>query len=176
MRVWAEWLIEVGDRQISFEAVRGALRSNLPFIGVASIVLTAGAAALVLSRLRSRDRLLFWLGIFASTYGVRLFLQNELIRAASALDARVFTTAVLVLTYIVPIPYAGFSREMFGPGWKNTISIWYWAQVAFAPIAIASVEFVHGRHWTDLANNVLIIGGTLTTLLHTFCVRMGSGW
>jgi phosphoserine phosphatase RsbU/P len=168
VRVWAEWLIQVSERQISFEVVRSALRSNLPFIGVASIVLAAGVAALVLSRLRSRDRLLFWLGIFASVYGVRLFVQNELVQAASKLDSGVFTTAALILTYVIPIAYAGFCREMLGSGWKNTISIWYWAQVAFAPIAIGAAEFAHAQRWTDLANNVLIAGGTVLTLLHVF--------
>jgi hypothetical protein len=173
VRLWAEWLIRVSESQISIEAVRAALRANLPFIGVASIVFAAGVAALVLSRLRSRDRLLFWLGIFAGTYGARLSLQNDLVQAAAGPHRRLFTTAILILTYVIPIPYAGFCREMFGSGWKNTISIWYWAQVAFAPVAIAAAEFAHALRWTDRANNVLIIGGTVLTLLHAF-LRPGA--
>lgn len=144
---------------------------NLPFIAIASVVLAVGFASLVLSRLRSRDRLLLWLGIFASLYAVRLFLQNDLVRRASGLEIPVFTLSTLVLTYIIPIPYAGFSRELLGRGWKNSISIWLWVQIAFAPLAIAAATAAHQLRWTTLANNVLIVGGTLLMLLHIFSRR-----
>ena len=158
----------MSEPTVSLEVVRSALRANLPYIGVASIVLAAGLASLVLSWLRLRDRLLLWLGVFASLYGVRLFLQNGLVRSAANVDAHVFTVATMVLTYIIPIPYAGFSREAIGAGWKNTLSIWYWSEVAFAPVAIAAAELGHWFRWTDHANNILIIGGTLLTFLHVF--------
>jgi phosphoserine phosphatase RsbU/P len=156
---------------ISLEVVRSALRINLPFFAVASIVLAAGIASIVLSRLRSRDRLLAWLGVFAVLYAVRLFVQNDLLQTAIGANRQIFRVAALVLTYIIPIPYAGFSRELFGSGWKRSISIWFRVQIAFAPIAIAAAELGHQFRWTDLANNILIVAGTLLILLHLFLRR-----
>lgn len=156
---------------IPLEVVRTALRTQLPFIAVAAILLAAGIASIVLSRLRSRDRLLLWLGIFASLYGLRLLVQNDLVRTATGTNPDVFRFLNLGLTYIIPIPYAAFARELFGSGWRRSITIWLWAQIAFALLAIAFFAWTHQEHPTDLVNNVLIIGGTLLLLLHLFLHR-----
>ena len=161
-------LIGLSPSSIPLEVVRSALRIGLPFFAVAAIVLAAGLTSIVLSRLRSRDRLLRWLGIFAVLYAVRLFVQNGLLQTAIGADREVFGVTALVLTYIIPIPYAGFSRELLGTGWKNSISLWFHLQIAFAAIAIAAAEFANQLRWTNLANNILIIGGTLLVLLHVF--------
>ncbi len=153
---------------IPIQVVQSALRANLPFFAVASIVFAAGITSLVLSRLRSRDRLLGWLGTFAILYAVRLFVQNDLLQTATGANRRDFAVAALVLTYVIPIPYAGFSRELLGAGWKSSISIWFRLQIAFAPLAIAAAELAHQLRWTSLANNVLIVAGTLLVLLHLF--------
>lgn len=157
---------------IPTEVVRSALRLNLPFIAIGSIILAAGIASIALSRLRSRDRLLLWLGMFASLYGSRLLLQNELIRTASGANPDVFRTIDLWLTYIIPIPYAAFARELLGAGWKRSISAWFWVQVAFAPLSITAVGLADHKHIADLVNNFLIIGGTLLTLLQLFFGRL----
>ena len=44
------------------DVLQQALRSDLPFVALATIVLAVGLAALMLWRLRSRDPLLLWLG------------------------------------------------------------------------------------------------------------------
>jgi phosphoserine phosphatase RsbU/P len=156
---------------IPTEVVRSALRTNLPFIAVASIVLAAGIASIALSRLRSRDRLLLWLGIFASMYGLRLFLQNDLIRTAAGAEPAVFRWMDLCLTYVIPIPYAAFARELLGGGWRRSVALWFWVQIVFAPISISIVAWTHDKHPTDLVNNVLIIGGTLLIVMHLFLRR-----
>lgn len=131
-------------------------------------MLAGGLASLVLSWLRVRDRLLLWLGVFASLYGVRLLLQNGLVRSAANVDTHIFSVATIALTYIIPILFAGFSRAAIGAGWKNTLSIWYWSQIAFAPIAIATTELGYWSREINLANSTLVIGGTLLTFLHVF--------
>ena len=153
---------------IPIDVVQSALRTNLPFIGVASIILSVGVASIVLSRLRSRERSLLWLGIFGLIYAGRLFLLNDLIRSATGANRHVFALAVLYLTYVIPIPYAALSREMLGPGWKRSFSIWLWMEVAFAPIPIAAATLGGQLRWIDLGDNILIIGGTLLILLHIF--------
>lgn len=64
------------------QVVNAALRTNLPFFGIACVTLLAGFFALLLWRLRSRDRLLLWVGVFSILYATRLFIQNELVRDA----------------------------------------------------------------------------------------------
>jgi phosphoserine phosphatase RsbU/P len=156
---------------IPIEIVRTALRTHLPYVAVAAVVFAAGIASTVLSRLRSRDRLLLWLGVFASLYGLRLFVQNDLIRTAIGADRTIFWFTELCLTYVIPIPYAAFARELLGKGWRQSIAIWLWVQIAFAPLSIAFVAWTRDKHATDHVNNVLIIAGTLLVVLHLFLRR-----
>jgi phosphoserine phosphatase RsbU/P len=153
------------------EDLQHTLRTNLPFIAIASIVLVAGVASIFLSRLRSRDRLLLWLGIFAVIYGFRLFLENGLIQIASGADPQSLRFLVAFLTYLIPIPYALFSRDYFGPGWKNSFSVWLWAEIAFAPFAIAAAFLAPQSGVAHSVNNKLIIAGTLLVVLHLLLRR-----
>lgn len=155
------------ESAIPLQVVQSALRTGLPFIGVASITLAAGIAAIALWRLRSRERLLLWLGIFALMYAVRLFAENDLFRTAIGMSKNMYGIAVLIVTYIIPIPLALFFCELLGRGWKNSIWIWLWVQVVFAPVAIA-VGIVGAQiSLIDLANNILIIGAILLILPQT---------
>jgi sigma-B regulation protein RsbU (phosphoserine phosphatase) len=159
---------------VQLEYSQHVLRTSLPFIAIASLVFVAGAASIFLSRLRSRDRLLLWLGIFALIYGLRLFLENDLVRTASGADPQSLQFWVLFLTYLIAIPYALFAREYFGPGWKNSFTVWLWTEIAFAPLAIAAVLFVHMFYAAERTNNALIIAGTLLVSLHALHHRRAA--
>lgn len=106
------------------------------------------------------------MGIFALIYAVRLFLENNLIRVASGANPQSFQLAIALLTYLVPIPYALFSREFFGSGWKNSISVWLWAEIVFAPLATSGAIVAHLFDAADRVNHALIIAGTLLIALH----------
>jgi len=160
---------------ISRAEVHASLRANLPFFGIACIVLVAGISSLLLASLRSRDRLLFWLGIFSILYAARLFIQNDLVRAAFNVPGRELLPVALCLTYILPIPYALFALEQFGRGWKASIKIWMWLEVAFAVVAIPAALIWHYPRETDSVNGFLIIGGTLLLLLHALFRQEGQG-
>ena len=80
----------------------------------------------------------------------------------------------LCITYVIPIPYVLFARELFGRGWRATIAIWLWIEITFAIVAIPAALFAHQGHSTDLVNGVLNIGGTLLILLHVLLKRQGS--
>src|ERR1022692_2084203 len=67
---------------VPYDQLRSALALGLPYLIAASICLAAGLTAVGLSLLRSRDRLLIWIGIFATLYGLRLFWENDLVRIA----------------------------------------------------------------------------------------------
>ena len=150
---------------ITLHDVQTGLRYNLPFFAIATIVFVAGISSLLLALLRSRDRLLLWLGVLSIVYASRLFLQNRLFQGA--MDAGEFLFLRLCLTYVIAIPYAAFARELLGPGWKRSITIWLSIQIAFALVVIPISAYNNGLwNWTDSANSVLVISGTLLILLH----------
>jgi sigma-B regulation protein RsbU (phosphoserine phosphatase) len=156
----------VDPDSIPRQLVNAALRTNLPFFGIACITLVAGISSLLLARLRSRDRLLLWVGIFSVLYATRLFVENELVRDAANVPGRTFIPWALCITYVINIPYALFARELVGRGWKGTIAIWLWLEVAFAVIAIPTALLAHQLYWADRINSALVVGGTLLILLH----------
>jgi phosphoserine phosphatase RsbU/P len=153
------------------EVVTAALRANLPFFGIACITLLAGISALLLARLRSRDRLLLWVGVFSIFYATRLFLQNELVRAALNAPGQQYVPWALCITCLINIPYALFARELLGRGWKGAIALWVWFAAGFAVIAIPAVLLAHQVQWTNLTNNVLVLTGTWLILLHVLLAR-----
>ncbi len=162
------------EDSIPLHVLQHALRVDLPFVVIASIVLAAAIAAIVISKLRAHAGLLFWLGIFALLYAIRLFLENDLILAASQGDPAAFTFLVAFVTYLIPIPYALFSREYFGPGWKKSISVWLCIEVAFAVFAIAAL--LSGSYLRPVfhANNALILAATVLVMLHLVLGRAST--
>ncbi len=154
--------------------VYATLRANLPFFGIACVTLLAGLSALLFARLRSRDRLLLWVGVFSVLYATRLFIQNELVRDAFNAPGRGYLPWVLCITYVINIPYGLFARELLGRGWKGVIVIWLWLDVAFALIAIPVAILAHYLYWTSLINGVLVVSGTLLILLHAVIGRRAS--
>ncbi|HZQ53948.1 MAG TPA: SpoIIE family protein phosphatase [Bryobacteraceae bacterium] len=153
------------------EVVNSALRLNLPYFGLASIIAVAGACSLFLARLRSRDRLLLWTGLFSILYAVRLFAENELVRDAFNAPATEYRPFVLCITYVINIPFALFALELFGHGWQKTIAGWTWVCIVFAMVAVPGALLFPGRHWLDVLNNVLVICGTLLIVLHVLIGR-----
>jgi sigma-B regulation protein RsbU (phosphoserine phosphatase) len=151
---------------LPFQFAQTELRSKLPFFGVATVILVAGISSLLLAALRSREKLLFWLGIFSVLYASRLFMENGLVHTALGTDDSFILPWTYSLTYLIPIPYAAFARELLGSGWKGSITFWFWIQVAFALVAIPTALYSHQPHWTDLTNGILVIGGTLLMLFH----------
>jgi len=135
------------------------LHQALPLIILASIISAAGVASFILWRLRSRDPLLLWLGMFASLYGLRLFITNDL-----TVVARFPAT---VITYCIPIPLVLFLREFLGSGWKNSLVIWVWVEIAFAAIAIPA-DLLGYRNAAMNVNGFLIISGCLLLLVQLF--------
>ena len=157
------------------QVVNSALRVNLPYFAVACAIAMAGACSLLLTRLRSRDRLLLWVGVFSILYAARLFIQNELVRSAFNAPGAEYVPLALSVTYAINIPFALFALELVGRGWKASIATWVWLCSVFAVIAIPVCLITHELHWVDVANEVLVVGGTLLLLLHLFIARrMGN--
>jgi sigma-B regulation protein RsbU (phosphoserine phosphatase) len=157
---------------VPYDQLRSALALGLPYLIAASICLAAGLAAIGVSLLRSRDRLLIWIGIFATLYGLRLFLEIDLVRIAFSMPS--LRAPIAVITYLIPIPYVLFLREVLGRGWKSSIQIWLWVQLVFAPIAILSASASGDWDLIERANNILIVGGSALALVPLLLVRSST--
>lgn len=153
------------------QVVNSALRINLPFFAVACIILLGGACSFALARLRSRDRLLLWVGIFSTLYGMRLLVQNELVRDAFNRPGKEYIPWALCITYVINIPFALFARELLGRGWKGSITLWLWLSVAFATIAIPTAFLAYNVYWVGFVNSLLVVSGTVLMLLHVLAER-----
>jgi hypothetical protein len=153
-------------RAIPYEQLRLALALWLPYVAIAAICPAAGFGALTLSLLRSRDRLLLWVGVFSTLYSLRLFWENDLIR--NALGVPSLREPIALLTYLIPIPFVLFFRELLGRGWKSSIQIWLWIQLAFAPFAIIAGSVAGYSNAIAIANNILVTGSTALALAHLF--------
>ena len=132
----------------------------------------AGACSLLLVRLRSRDRLLLWVGILSMLYAARLFLQNELVRQAFNVAGAGYVSVALGMTYLINVPFGLFAMELLGRGWKGSIAKWVWLCGMFAVIAIPSSLLFHYSRWVGVANGLLVVGGTLLLLLHVSQARL----
>jgi phosphoserine phosphatase RsbU/P len=153
------------------QVVYSALRTNLPFFAGACIIILAGVCSLALARLRSRDRLLLWVGVFSVLYGTRLLIQNELVRDAFNAPGREYVPWALCITYSINIPFWLFARELLGPGWKRSIVLWVWFSVAFAIVAIPTAFLGGNAYWVDPLNGLLVVGGTVLILAHILVER-----
>ena len=153
------------------EVVNSVLRRNLPHFAIACAIAIGGACSLVLATLRSRDRLLLWVGILSILYAARLFFQNELVRDAFNAPGAEYVPFARSITYLINIPFALFAFELLGRGWKGSIAITLWLFSGFAAIAIPVSLLAHELYWVNLANGVLVVGGTLLLLAHAFIAR-----
>ena len=150
------------------DVLQQALRSDLPFVALATMAVAIGIAAVVLWRLRSRDPLLLWLGILSALYGLRLFAANELLRIATGLGPDTLRQAVDVITYSIGIPFVLFFREWLGSRWRKAMTGLLWTEFAFAPLAIALGVIGGHRDLAMAANGVLVVAGTVVGLLAAF--------
>jgi sigma-B regulation protein RsbU (phosphoserine phosphatase) len=165
----------VNPDAIPRQVVDSAVRLNLPYFAIACTIAIGGACSLLLTRLKSRDRLLLWVGVFSILYAARLFVQNELVRDAFNAPGAEYVPFVLSITYAINIPFALFAFELLGRGWKASIAIWVWLCCGFAIIAIPLALFVPQMHWLSVGNGILVVGGTLLLLLHVFIgYRVGN--
>jgi sigma-B regulation protein RsbU (phosphoserine phosphatase) len=149
---------------IPYSELQQALARGLPYVAIASVCLAAGLSALALSLLRSRERLLLWFGLFSAAYGLRLFWETNLVRAA--FGAPELEWPVAVATYLLPLPFSLFFLELMGGGWKSSLRIWPWILAIFAPAAILLGPIAGFKAAADRANNILIIGSAVLIFAH----------
>ncbi|HEX4751149.1 MAG TPA: PP2C family protein-serine/threonine phosphatase [Bryobacteraceae bacterium] len=153
------------------DVVDAVVRTNLPFFGIACISLLAGVSALLLARLRSRDPLLIWVGVFSTLYAIRLFVENELVRDGFNAPGPGYIPWALGITYAINIPFVLFARELLGRGWKGSIVIWLRMVIVFALVAIPMAFVDPHANWPGQVNTALVVGQVLLVMLHIWMQR-----
>ncbi len=121
------------------------LRADIPRLVNGILLLSIGVSASLLFRLRTRskDPALFWFGVFAGLYGVRLAAITNFLRFTTApLPYAVWAYLVSAITYVILLPAALFLAEIF-PAWRAAIRWLVWFQAAFAAAGVISDQFRH---------------------------------
>jgi sigma-B regulation protein RsbU (phosphoserine phosphatase) len=82
---------------------------DAPYLFLGSAFITTGVVAIGLCALRRKfDALLLWMGLFAGLYGVRLWLQADMLRMGP--HSIFFHRLPTVINYLIPIPAFAFFR------------------------------------------------------------------
>src|SRR5579871_5430783 len=123
------------------------------FLGAAFMTVGLVAGAFCVLR-RKFDALLVWLGLFAVLYGLRLWLQSDLLTLMVP-DSAFFRDLKDSANYLVPIP-AIFFFQAAGLLGRRAKAIGYALCVVFLGLLVAT--FVFGTSYKLLfINNVIII-------------------
>ena len=99
-------------------------------------------------------------------------MENDFVRVAFSVPS--LRAPIAVITYLIPIPYVLFLRELLGRGWKSSIQMWLWVQLVFVLIAILSESVVGYSNLIERANSILIVGGSALALAPLLLVRSGT--
>jgi len=137
--------------------------ANLASFATAVVILAVGCAALAGFALRRdrRERLLMWVGVFASMYGARMFFKQTL---AAALGIAPTPAAWIesTLNYVILIPSLVFAQELYGPGWRGAFR---WMTAGFTLYAgcaiVANVVASDPTFAPDPSNVLLVLTGAV---------------
>jgi sigma-B regulation protein RsbU (phosphoserine phosphatase) len=100
--------------------------------------------------------LLFWLGVFALSYGLRLLARTTTFRLCFDVPPQAWDYLDAAITYTIPIPIVLFARAIL-PTWRR---FWTWGAfglTAFAVYAIASDALRHQPESAATANSLIAI-------------------
>jgi sigma-B regulation protein RsbU (phosphoserine phosphatase) len=98
------------NAQLTAGRVLKAFYSDAPYLFLGTAFIAAGIVSSAVCVIRRRfDPLLVWLGLFASVYGLRLWLQSNML--GFSLETNVFTARLRwAVDFLVPIPAFYFLR------------------------------------------------------------------
>jgi sigma-B regulation protein RsbU (phosphoserine phosphatase) len=147
-----------------------ALRADLPPVvaGIFLSGLAVVAGALTLALRRGGDRTPLWFSLFTGIYGVRLVLDSFPAELLLGIPPVPYQLTLAALSYLVPVPFALFVRELLGPGWKSSFRFLWPTFLIYAAVVIP-LEIVWGRPWVAMAPyRVLVLVSLLLVLGHIY--------
>lgn len=133
-------------------------------LGILFVFLGGPAVAYALVQRRKRNVALFWLGLFACLYGVRLLAGTDAVRVLLALPESMLDRLQAVITYCIALPATLFLREIF-PAFRPTLR-WFLAVEAVLAVCGIAADMALGRALAlGTVNNILTVlilaGGTV---------------
>ncbi len=98
------------DAPLTGSRVLEAFHSDEPFLFLGASFMTVGIVSIGFCILRRRfNALLVWLGLFAGLYGLRMWLQSEMLSLVPHTGV-FFGRFRLAISYLIPIPAFEFFR------------------------------------------------------------------
>jgi len=140
------------------QQLRTLLRNDMGGFVLSLLVLFVGLAALVvhLLRLKSKDRVLLWFGLFASLYGLRSISRHSILRALFDTPTEFWRYLDSVISDVIVTPTILFMEEVYGEGWKAGLRWLFWAQAVWGATAIALDSIRHTPGATPDPSNMLL--------------------
>jgi sigma-B regulation protein RsbU (phosphoserine phosphatase) len=143
-----------------------ALRADLPPV-IAGIFLSGLAVvvgALTLAFRRGGDRSPLWFSLFTGIYGARLVLDTFPAQLLLGVEPIPYRLTIAALSYLIPVPFALFVRELLGPGWKNGNRRMWQVFLAYAAVVIP-IEIVRGAPWSFATPYRILVFASLLVIL-----------
>lgn len=157
------------DPRYTASQILRAIHQDQLYLFLGSAFVTVGIVAAAFSLLRRKlDPLLLSLALFATLYGVRLWLDTDLVRLELP-HTLLFSSFVVALSYLVPIP-AFFFFEAAGLTGR-------WAKISLYPataiflLLFAGTLIAGPRHIFDYINNTLVVAGMIVLVVRSLIRR-----
>jgi phosphoserine phosphatase RsbU/P len=101
-------------------------------VGIIIATIGIGTIAVLLSRGRSRDRILLWFGLFAAPYGVGLVLKTTTFALAFGPTKGGARFVERFLDFAIIVPALLLFQEFYGKGWLSMVRWLLWGYLVFA--------------------------------------------
>lgn len=130
----------------------------LTFVASITICLTGGVAlAIYILRLRSKERDLLWIGLFAVLYGADLVLRNPIFQSGFGSPHAIAQFLPRILNACSIVPALLLFEEFYGRGWHSLL---HWVIVGYGVTAAGLYGFMLAHDLPQLipsAGTILVI-------------------
>jgi phosphoserine phosphatase RsbU/P len=158
--------------QYTAEQVLHAFRHDEVYLFLGSAFTTVGIVSVAYCFLRRRiEPLLVWLAVFAALYGVRLWLQTDLMRLELA-GNEILNRIAAALNFLIPIPGFAFLQIAGFIGRGNKKKPWRFI-VVFLGLVVATLIFGPQRLFYTI-NNIVVTIFLWILLFHSIGKRTDS--
>jgi sigma-B regulation protein RsbU (phosphoserine phosphatase) len=125
------------------------VRENIILFIIGTLILVIGSSALsaYIFRLRSRERVLLWFGLFAGLYGAVLIVRSPLYRAGFGEPQELGVFVERFLSLCIIVPELLLFEEFYGRGWRSSIR---WLVVIYCVLAIGTFGYMVVQHRPEL--------------------------
>jgi sigma-B regulation protein RsbU (phosphoserine phosphatase) len=140
-----------------------AFERDAPFLFLGAVIVAVGLMAAAFSAIRRKhDRILIYFALFAILYGLRMWIQTDLL-GLTVQGWSFFRTVSSAINFVIPVPaFLFFSAA--GLPHRRAQNATYALGIVLGLLAIATLAF-GPHHIFDLAENVLVIAAVTAMVL-----------